>query len=101
MSIFYEKRLKCGCVILASESLSENDCTILTNHCNKLFCNKCMNLTDEELDNRINKLQNDKENNKVCVNGKYVYKSNGWTRITPDNYYVNDEITKFLNGINE
>ena len=98
MCIYYEKHLKCGCIILANETISENDCIVLTDHCNKIFCNKCMNLTDEELDSRINFFKNDKENNKVYVNGKYVYKSNGWTRTTPDNYYVNEEISKFLNG---
>ena len=64
MCIFYIKSLYCGCKIIASQSREDNNCIFIVGHSYKWICNKCINLPDERLDERletINKYLNTKE----------------------------------------
>lgn len=73
MCIFYTKSLYCGCKIIATQFREENNCIFLVGHSYKWICSKCINLSDEKLDK---KLQNIKQNdNKI-----YISFINGWYR---------------------
>jgi hypothetical protein len=80
MCIFYSKSLNCGCLIIAWHFRKDGNTIILTGHDYKRFCNKCVNLSDNELDNRLNNFK--KNNYKLYSKEDSVLYSNGWKNTT-------------------
>lgn len=97
MCIFYTKSLRCGCKIIACHFRTENNCIILGNHSYKWFCNKCMNLSDNELDNKLNKIKNSNNFNKIYGTNDYINYNNGWNRTasSPIDYFIPNESLVF------
>ena len=80
MCIFYAKSLDCGCVVIAWHFRRDKNIIILSGHSYKIICNKCLNLTDDDLDKRLNKFKNN--NYKLYSNENSVLYSNGWKNLT-------------------
>lgn len=98
MCIFYIKSLSCGCQIIASHIGREQNCIILGNHSYKCICDKCINLQDEILDNKLNNIKNDIFFNKIYCQDDFIYYSNRWTRSpsSPLHYDISDEMKAFI-----
>jgi len=76
MCIFYSKSLDCGCVIIAWHFRRDGNTIILSGHDYKRICNKCVELPDYELDNRLNNFK--KNNYKIYSKEISILYSNGW-----------------------
>jgi len=73
MAIFFHKLLFCGCKIVASQSREDKNCIVLVNHTYRNICNKCINLSSEFLDNRLETMK--RKDDRI-----YVSFVNGWYR---------------------
>ena len=76
MCIFYSKSLDCGCIIIAWHFRRDGNTIILSGHAYKKICNKCNDLSDDVLDNRLKKFKNN--NYKIYSKDDYIFYSNGW-----------------------
>ena len=93
MCIFYNKLLHCGCEIIACHFRRERNCIIIGNHSYKWICDKCIKLSDEELNNILNKIKTNINYNKIYCKDDFVYYSNGWNRSdsSPTEYIISNE----------
>ena len=73
MCIFYNKTLFCGCKIVAAQSREDITSIYIVGHCYKNICNKCINMSEQELNNRLEKIR--ENDNKI-----FVSVVNGWYR---------------------
>lgn len=88
MCIFYTKSLHCGCVILACHFRREGNTIILSGHTYKRFCDKCLDLSDNELDNRLNEFK--KHDYKLYSKEDSVLYSNGWKNTINNDFPIRD-----------
>lgn len=81
MCIFFIKSLYCGCKIIACQSREEPKCIHIVNHSYKWICDRCIDLPDKILNERL-------ENIKNIDNKIYVSFINGWYRspTSPEEY---------------
>jgi len=73
MGIYFNKKLFCGCKIVAVQSREDKNCVFIVNHTYKWLCGKCINLPSETLSYRLNEMK--KNDDKI-----YVSIINGWYR---------------------
>jgi len=97
MCIFYTKKLNCNCEIIACRFRIDNNCIILSNHSYKWICDKCIKLSNEEIDNRLHKIINDTNFNKIYGLDDYINYSNSWIRTasSPIEYVIPNESREF------
>lgn len=83
MCIFYNKSLLCGCKIVAVQTREDIKCVYIDNHCYKTICKRCINMSDQELNKRLEKIR--ENDNKI-----FVSFLNGWYRSSssPTDYTI-------------
>lgn len=76
MGLFYKKRLFCGCEFIALSATSdESIIKDIGSISYKWICDKCITLSEEQLDSRLKK----ESESKICI-------INGWLFCDPVNY---------------
>lgn len=73
MAIYFNKKLFCGCKIVAAQSREEKGCIFLVHHTYKWLCGKCISLPNQSLTDRLDEMK--KNDDKI-----YVSVINGWYR---------------------
>ena len=65
MAIYYNKKLLCGCKIVAAQSREDKACIFLINHTYKWICDKCINLPNKIINSRLEDMK--KNDDKIYV----------------------------------